>query len=123
MTRRTWRTELVLKDSRMKLNVWLRSKLLLHADLPYLGEEGLALRHILEGLALWQGRPLCVACDVDGTAAAAGGTRRAVPELLVPQSPLVQAWIGVHETAPAREPLTCDNDRRGDLCRPGPVRR
>lgn len=117
MTQRTWRTELVLKDSRMELNVRWRSRLLLHANLPYLGEERLALRHILEGLALWQGQPLCVACDVDGTAAAAGGTRRAVPELLVPQSPLVRAWIGVHVTDPGRGQLARDGEHPGDLCR------
>lgn len=117
MTQRTWRTELILKDSRMKLNVRWRSRLLLHANLPYLGEERLALRHILEGLALWQGQPLCVACDVDGMAAAADGTGRAVPELLVPQSPLVNAWIGVHVKDPGSGQLAHNGENPDDLCR------
>lgn len=82
-----WRTELVLKDSRMKLTVRWRTRLLVQADLPYVGVEGLALRHLLEGLALWQGPPLYVVCDVDGLAAR-GESGRAVPRLLVPQSPL-----------------------------------
>ena len=98
----------------MKLNVRWRSRLLLHADLPYLGEEGLALRHLLEGLALWQGQPLNVACDVDGMAAAVDGRRRVVPGLLVPQSPLVRAWIGVHVMGPACGLLAREADPRGD---------
>lgn len=110
MTRRIWRAELVLRDSRMKLNVRWRSRVLLHADLPYLGEEGLALRHLLEGLALWQGQPLHVACDVDGMAAAVDGCRRAVPGILVPQSPLVRAWIGVHVMDPACGLLAREGD-------------
>ena len=71
----------------MKLNVRWRSRLLLHADLPYLGEEGLALRHLLEGLALWQGQPLNVACDVDGMAAAVDGRRRRTRAPRPPKSP------------------------------------
>ena len=117
MTQRTWRTELILKDSRMTLNVRWRSRLLLHANLPYLGEERLALRHILEGLALWQGQPLCVACDVDGMAAAGGGKRRAAPELLVPQSPLVHAWIGVHVMDPGSGQLARNGEHPEERCR------
>ena len=98
MTRRTWRSELVLKDSRAKLNVTSSSRRLLSADLPYLGEEALALRHILEGLALWQGPPLLLACDVDGLLAAGCGEVRVAPGLLVPPSPLVRASIGVRVT-------------------------
>ena len=99
MTQGTWHTELVLKDSRMKLEVRWRTKLLLQADLPYVGVEGLALRHLLEGLALWHGPPLSVVCDVDGLAAS-GERSRVVPGLLVPQSPLVHAWIGVRVPDP-----------------------
>jgi hypothetical protein len=98
MTRRPWRSELVLKDSRAKLNVRSRSRHLLAADLPYLGEEHLALRHILEGLALWQGPPLLLACDVDGLLEAGSGRVQGVPGLLVPPSPLVRASIGVRVT-------------------------
>jgi hypothetical protein len=98
MTRRPWRSELVLKDSRARLNVTSSSRRLLSADLPYLGEEALALRHILEGLALWQGPPLLLACDVDGLPAAGCGKARVVPGLLVPPSPLVRASIGVRVT-------------------------
>lgn len=98
MTRRPWCSELVLKDSRAKLNVRSRSRRLLSADLPYLGEEGLALRHILEGLALWQGPPLLLACDVDGLPGDGSGKARSVPGLLVPPSPLVRASIGVRVT-------------------------
>lgn len=98
MTRRPWRAELVLKDSRARLHVTARSKRLLAADLPYLGEEALALRHLLEGLALWQGPPLLLACDVDGLPAAGCGNARTVPGLLVPPSPLVRASIGVRVT-------------------------
>jgi hypothetical protein len=98
MSQRPWRSELVLKDSRARLNVSSRSRHLLAADLPYLGEEHLALRHILEGLALWQGPPLLLACDVDGLLEAGSGKVRAVPGLLVPPSPLVCASIGVRVT-------------------------
>lgn len=98
----------------MKLDVRWRSRLLLQANLPYLGEEALALRHLLEGLALWQGPPLCVACDVDGLAAAAG-TSRAVPGLLVPPSPLVRTWIGVHATVPECGQHAPDHECHGDL--------
>ncbi len=114
MTQGTWRTELVLKDSRMKLEVRWRRKVLVQADLPYVGVEGLALRHLLEGLALWQGPPLCVACDVDGLVARGGGDGRAVPGLLVPPSPLVRAWIGVHVTGPEGGQLVAsDRSERG----------
>lgn len=95
MMRRPWRSELVLKDSRAKLSVSSSTKRLLWADLPYLGAEALALRHLLEGLALWQGPPLLLACDVDGLATAGCGAVRAAPALLVPPSPLVRASIGV----------------------------
>ena len=83
----------------MKLEVRWRTRLLVQADLPYVGVEGLALRHLLEGLALWQGPPLYVVCDVDGLAAR-GESGRSVPGLLVPQSPLVRTWIGVHVPDP-----------------------
>lgn len=106
MHRETWHTELVLKDSRIRLDVRQRGRRLLWADLPSVGEEGLALRHLLEGLALWQGPPLLVACDVDGLAGA-GVTGRPVPGLLVPPSPLVRAWIGVHGTGPGHAQDLC----------------
>lgn len=95
----------------MKLEVRGERRLLLRAELPYVGEEGLALRHLLEGLALWQGSPLCVACDVDGQAVR-GAEGRAVPGLLVPQSPLVRAWIGVYVTDPTDE-VAGDRGERG----------
>ena len=95
MTRRTWDAELVLRDSRMRLDVRSSRMTLLSADLPYIGEETLALRHLLEGLALWQGSPLLLACDVDGRAADGCAKGRAAPECLVPPSPLVRAWIGL----------------------------
>lgn len=98
MTQTPWRSELVLRDSRARLNVRSRSRHLLSADLPYLGEERLALRHILEGLALWQGPPLLLVCDVDGLPADGSGRCRGVPGLLVPPSPLVRASIGVRVT-------------------------
>lgn len=98
MLERTWRSELVLRDSRARLTVSSRSRRLLTADLPYLGEERLALRHILEGLALWQGPPLLLACDVDAGLADGSGNARGVPGLLVPPSPLVRASIGVRVT-------------------------
>jgi hypothetical protein len=110
MIQETWRTELVLKDSRMKLEVRWRKKLLMQANLPYVGVEGLALRHVLEGLALWQGPPLYVACDVDGRAAR-GEEGRAVPGLLVPQSPLVRMWLGIHVADPAGEAPDPTGDR------------
>jgi hypothetical protein len=114
MTQETWRTELVLKDSRMRLEVRWRRRLLVQADLPYVGVEGLALRHLLEGLALWQGPPLYVACDVDGLAARGEGGR-AVPGLLVPPSPLVRASIGVRVPGPdgGRLILASDRGERG----------
>ena len=98
MTRRPWCSTLVLKDSRARLNVSSRSRRLLSADLPYLGEENLALRHILEGLALWQGPPLLLACDVDEIPEGGFDRVRVVPGLLVPPSPLVRASIGVRAT-------------------------
>lgn len=98
MTRRTWDAELVLRDSRMRLDVRSSRRRLLSADLPYIGEETLALRHLLEGLALWQGSPLLLACDVDGRAVDGCGKGRAAPEYLVPPSPLVRAWIGLRGT-------------------------
>ena len=103
MTQRTWHAELVLKDSRMRLDVRSSRRMLLSADLPYIGEETLALRHLLEGLALWQGSPLLLACDVDGRAADGCGKGRAAPECLVSPSPLVRAWIGLRATNPPGE--------------------
>lgn len=98
MTKRSWRSTLVLRDSRAKLDVRCGPRRLLTADLPYLGEEHWALRHLLEGLALWQGPPLLLACDVDGIRADGCDTDRVVPELLVPPSPLVRATLGVRGT-------------------------
>src|SRR5262245_48020162 len=98
MHHRRWKTELVLGDSRMRLCVTLGPQELVRADLPYLGEEQLALRHLLEGLALWQGPPLWLACDVDGRMRAGCATSEALLGVLVPPSPLLRASIGVRVT-------------------------
>lgn len=98
MIQGSWRAELVLKNSRANLRVSSRTRRLVSADLPYLGEEKLALRHILEGLAIWQGSPLLLACIVDDHREVGCEKARGVPEHLVLPSPLVRASIGLHVT-------------------------
>lgn len=97
-----WRATLSLSGPRLHVQVHRGRSTLMHADLPHPAAHPLALRTVLEGLALWQGAALSAACDVGGRAADGYALDRIDGGLYVPPSPLLDVW-----TCPKRP------DRRG----------
>lgn len=63
-----WKTVLTTRRQRLKIEVTSGPKWLLTASLPYPPKSALALRCVLEGLALWQDRVLYTVCAAGDTA-------------------------------------------------------
>ena len=79
-------------SSYLRLEVWTGTQRLLRALLPYPPAHALALRSVLEGLALWQGTVLHAVHDAVGGAMDLSEMDR-VDGLYVPHSPLVDVVV------------------------------
>lgn len=79
-------------SSYLRLEVWMGTQRLLRALLPYPPLHVLALRNVLEGLALWQGTVLYAVHDAGAGAMDLSEMDR-VDGLYVPPSPLVDVVV------------------------------
>ena len=98
-----WEATLRTHGQRLTIELKCGAQRLLTASLPYPPRSPLALRSVLEGLALWQDRILCAVCVVDGTATDGCIPARIDDRPYVPRSPLVdvvvRALVPVHRFA------------------------
>jgi hypothetical protein len=88
-----WEATLCTRGQRLTIELKRGTQRLLTANLPYPPRSPLALRSVLEGLALWQDRILCAVCVVDGSATDGCMPGRIDDRPYVPHSPLVDVVV------------------------------
>lgn len=88
-----WEATLCARGRRLLIELKCGAKRLLTANLPYPPRSPLALRSVLEGLALWQDRILCAVCVVDDMAMDGCMPGRIDDRPYVPHSPLVDVVV------------------------------
>ncbi len=93
MNKRPWIATLTAHGQRLQIELTSGPARLLTASLPYPPCSPLALRGVLEGLALWQDRILHVVCIAGGTAMDGCMPVTVDGHPYVPHSPLVDVVV------------------------------
>ena len=93
MDKRPWTATLTAHGQRLQIDLMSGTARLLAASLPYPPRSPLALRGVLEGLALWQDRILRAVCVADDTAMDGCMPVALDGRPYVPHSPLVDVVV------------------------------